>query len=532
MTFVVQGNKDMRYKPKTQLLASLLLGLSGAATAFGQATPYPAGDLPYWLQEYGYESGNSLGAITSSEDSGANDETMGENEPETNTRNMSGSAQPQPAATQKGILCRPSLLGDWGGRRTTLRENGIIYRGRVSQYFFGVEGGIQAPLSPVAESLGLSEGDRFSYTGNSRHDFLADLEKFGGMPHGKFALTMENLWGEFGNVGNSTGATTPTIFNSIMPVDPDANGVPRVTNFLFIQPLSENFVLSVGKARLVNVADSNIFAGGDGSDQFLNQAFVGNPLFVPQLPLSTFVVSMISPQEWGNFGLIVGNPLDRSTQFMDLGNLFSEGILLLGQVQVNTDFWDLPGEHHIGGFYKNVELTDLAFTPNQPSYPPLPAPPGFQTRPETHTLFYGFDQYLVTYGEGNRQSGKPLSAHPPGWGLFGRAGISDGGTGNPNFNAWHVSGGVGGDSPLASRREKGDRFGFGYSYTATSSEWGPIPQSIVGPRDTQICETYYRYQMTPSTQVTNDIQWVRGLYGGLTNGNDAWVYGIRMNINL
>ena len=513
-------------------LTLFLIGLWGLGSASGQDTTYPAGDLPDWIQEYGYERGQGRDAATNEQAVGRDADSPGVSATISDQAQASASASPQqPPPPNAGLFCRPIFLGDWGGSRTALRENGIVYRGRMTQFFFGVDGGIQAPLSPVAQNLGLTPGDRFSYTGNSRHDFLVDLEKFGGMPHGKFALTFENIWGEFGNVGNSTGSVVPTVFNSIMPVDPEANGIPRVTNFMFIQPLSEKLILSVGKTRLANTADSNIFAGGDGSDQFVNQVFCANPLFVPQLPISSFAIGAVSPQDWGNISLIVADPLNRATKFMDLGDLFASGALVFGQIKFNTNFFGMPGEQHFGGFYKNVDLTDLTFTPNQPTYPELPAPPGFQSRPETYTLFYGFDQYLVKYGEGKPQPNNPR-ASPPGWGLFGRAGISDDGTGNPNFNAWHVSGGIGGDSPLWSRRDKGDRFGIGYAYTATSSEWGPLPQALIGPRDTQIWETYYRYQLTPSIQITPDIQWIRGIFGGLTGGDDAWVYGIRMNINL
>ena len=69
---------------------------------------------------------------------------------------------------------------------------------------------------------------------------------------------------------------------------------------MLIQPLSEQFIVTVGKTRTIGIADNNIFAGGDGSDQFLNQTFVANPLMVPQIPLSTFVVGAVMPQEWGN----------------------------------------------------------------------------------------------------------------------------------------------------------------------------------------------------------------------------------------
>jgi porin len=373
--------------------------------------------------------------------------------------------------------------------------------------------------------LGIGVGDPFEYTGNSRHDFLIALDKFGGLPHSKFVVTMENVWGRWGNV-TGTGSLAPAVFNAYMPVDPEANGELYCTNFMLIQPLSEQFIVTVGKTRLPGLADNNIFAGGDGSDQFVNQTFAVNPLFVPQIPISSFVVGAVMPQEWGNIGLSVIDPLERSTEFMDFGSLFSQGAIVLGQVKVDTDFFNKPGEQHVGGFYKNVDLIDVTFTPLPPQYPYPPAPPGFATRPESWTMFYGFDQYVTTYGPPNARG------ETEGWGLFGRASIADGASGNPNWAAWHVSAGIGGSSPLCSRRGKGDRFGIGYAYTATSTEFGAIPQALFAPRDGQVIEAYYRYQLTPAIEVTPDIQWIHGMLGGLTDGDDAIVAGIRLNMKL
>ena len=76
------------------------------------------------------------------------------------------------------------------------------------------------------------------------------------------------------------------------------------------------------------VADNNKFAGGDGSDQFVNQVFIANPLMVPQIPLSTFVVGALMPQEWGHVSLSVMDPWNED-QFMDFGTLFNTACLFL-----------------------------------------------------------------------------------------------------------------------------------------------------------------------------------------------------------
>ena len=96
--------------------------------------------------------------------------------------------------------------------------------------------------------------------------------------------------------------------------------------------------------------------------------------------------------------------------------------------------------------------------------------------------------------------------------------------------------GIGGSSPLQCRRGQGDRFGIGYAYTATSTEFGAIPRFLFDPRDAQNIEAYYRYQVTPAIEVspaievTPDVQWVYGMLGGLTDGDGALVAGIRLNM--
>ncbi|MBX3417238.1 MAG: hypothetical protein KF851_06515 [Pirellulaceae bacterium] len=358
-------------------LTLFLIGLWGLGSASGQDTTYPAGDLPDWIQEYGYERGQGRDAATNEQAVGRDADSPGVSATISDQAQASAFAQPpQSPAANQGLFCRPNFLGDWGGRRTALRENGIVYRGRLTQFFFGVGGGVNPPVPPQFAALGIAGGDTFEYTGNSRHDFLVSLDKFGGLPHSKFIVTTENVWGRFGNVSLETGAFSAPVFNAMMPIDMDASGSLFLTNFMFVQPLSEQFILSIGKTRTIGIADNNIFAGGDGSDQFLNQTFIGSPLMFPNIPFSTFVVAAVMPQTWGNISLSVMDGVDRSTEFMDFGSLFENGATIFGQVKVNTNFYGMPGEHHLGGFYKNVDQIDLAFATLPPQYPYPPAPPG------------------------------------------------------------------------------------------------------------------------------------------------------------
>lgn len=500
-------------------VVALLVGMA-CSVALGQQEPFPEddqsypiyrGDVPQWLEYLGY---------------GDDMEYDGYSRNPAEEGQVVGAGAGSTVGSHCDCLgCRSRLTGDWHGYRSCLMQNGIIYKGRVTQFFFGVGGGVNGPVAPPLADLGIGGGDTFEYTGNSRHDLLFDLNRIAGLPS-RFAVTFENLWGRWGNVSFETGGLSPAVFNSVMPIDQDASGQLYLTNFLWIQPVSENFVVTVGKTRMPSIADNNIFAGGDGSDQFLSQTFAANPLLLPQVPFTSFVVTSVLTQDWGNIAFLVVDPQEKTTQYLDFGELFSTGVGFLGQVQVDTCFFGMPGEQHVGFWYKNVDQIDLAFTPLPPSYPYSPAPPGLASKPDTYSLFYGFDQYVTTYGPPDAR-GKS-----EGWGVFGRAGLADGGTGNPSFGAWHVSAGIGGDSPLYCREGRGDRFGIGYGYTATSTEYGPIPVALLGPRDAQTVELFYRYRWTPSIEVTPDVQWVHGMLGGLTGGDDAVVAGIRLNMIL
>lgn len=74
-----------------------------------------------------------------------------------------GPLAPVPEQSEgQGIFQRRRLTGDWWGRRTALQKNGIRYRGRVTQYFFGVDGGIQPPVPPQLARFGIQGGTRSS----------------------------------------------------------------------------------------------------------------------------------------------------------------------------------------------------------------------------------------------------------------------------------------------------------------------------------------------------------------------------------
>jgi porin len=216
-----------------------------------------------------------------------------------------GAASPQNA--EHDFWTSPTLTGNWGGLRTALQDCGVTLGARETQFAFGVSGGIDTPVpSP------LGPGNTFKYTGHGEYDALLNLEKLVGLPKGTLLIRLENWYGEYGNVSLYTGAFTPAVFPALLPTSPNDPGVPLLTNFLWTQPLSERLVVFAGKKDVLGTLDQDIFAGGDGTQQFVNQALVANPSFLLGLPYTSFTAGVVSPQEWGGCSAYVYDPTDRS----------------------------------------------------------------------------------------------------------------------------------------------------------------------------------------------------------------------------
>ncbi len=406
----------------------------------------------------------------------------------------------------------PTLTGDWCGIRSCWQESGVTFAGRSTHFGFGINGGInQLPPFPLPLDL----GNTFEYTGRGEYDLIFDLEKFGGLPYGKLLFRLEHWYGDFGNVSLNTGSLAPSVFPALLPPAANNPGTLYMTNFVITQPLSEELVVFVGKKDVLGAADQDIFAGGDGTTQFVNQALIANPAFLLGLPYTGFTVGAAMPREWGGMSVFAYDPKDRTRDFFNFGDLFANGVILGGEVKLNTNFLGLPGEQHVGGMWKHVDLTDLRFQEPPPGVYPEPVVPGFPTLPDSYTLYYGFDQFLVQYSD------KPQK----GWGLFGRASISDG---NPTPLRYFLSTGIGGNSNL--RCDRGDNWGIGWYYVGASNEFGPLPRALFNPQDGQGLEMFYNFQVNPWLNVTPDIQFIRP--GNRAIAEDAFIYGLRVNMTL
>ena len=399
------------------------------------------------------------------------------------------------------------LADDWGNLRSSFKESGVTFTIDETQFVFGISGGVRDAVSPP-----LRLGNTSSYTGRGNYKTILDLEKLAGVPQGTLLIGMEHWYGQFGNISLSTGTLSLPQDGASLPPAPNAPGVPLLTNFLWTQPLSDELVVYLGKLSVIGGGyDKDIFAGGDGTNQFSNLSLVGNPAFLLGMPYSSFTTGFSSTQEWGSVSAYILDPTDRTTDAFRFDNLFSQGIIVGTEITLTSKVRDLDGQFRLGGVWKHVPLTNLKFQEPPPGVYPYPTVPGFPTLNNSYTIYSGFDQYLVTFAENDR-----------GWGVFGRASISDG---NPTPLRYFLSTGIGGFSPIG--KQRGDTFGLGWYYIGISNQFGPVPRATYGPRDGTGLELFYNIQATPWLNITPDFQYVHPESGEIAD--DSFVYGLRVN---
>lgn len=384
---------------------------------------------------------------------------------------------------------RQYLLDDCFGMRSQLGERGINFQANLTQFNFGVVGG------------GIEED--FRYGGHGDYVMNVDASKMGG-PQGLFVtIRAEHRFGE--TVNSATGATLPATVLPELPVFGSED--LYLTNVLFTQALSHNFAVFAGKLDALS-GDANAFAHQRGMNQFSNLAFVGSPIVLRTAPYSTLGAGFVLLEEGHPiFTFSILNPTDTARN-SGLGELFAEGVSLVAELRLPTEFFGLPGHQLFGGSWSSREYVSLGQDPRV-ILPDVP----IERSSGSWSLYWNFDQHLVV----------DRCDPTKGWGVFGRAGIADADT---NPIRYFLSFGVGGNSPIPGR--SADGFGAGWYYSGTSNQIGPLLTAALGPiGDGQGVELFYRYQVTPWFHVTPDFQ---ALIPARENVDTAYVLGLRTNI--
>jgi len=382
---------------------------------------------------------------------------------------------------------RAKLTGDWGGSRSELAAKGIQFELDFTQTYQGVVDG------------GRDTG--FEYTGALDYVLKLDFDKMGLWPGAFVLMRGETLFGD--SINRQTGALIAANSDALFPVP--GEDVTTLTDLVFTQFLSESFAVMLGKISTLD-GDMNDFAHGRGTDQFMNLAFVANPVTLRTVPYAALGGGVVwLPNEKTQIALLALDA-EGAADTSGFDTVFEAGTVFSGEMRIATNFFDKPGHQLFGFTWSDREFVSL----QQDRRIILNLLPGITVplsrEDDSWSLYYNFDQYLWML---DAEAGT-------GVGLFGRLGYADEDT---NPIEWFASLGLGGRGLCSSRPN--DTFGVGMYYAAASDQ---IP-AIFNADDGYGFEAFYNFEVTPWLHVTPDIQIIEP---GATDVDTAIVAGIRV----
>jgi porin len=395
------------------------------------------------------------------------------------------------------LWTRSTLTGDWGGARNELARKGIVFKASVTEIYQGnfTDG---------------SNGDEYwRNSGTVDYEMDLDFGKLGLWPGGFLKVRgMSNYRKSINSVAGS-----------IMPVNSDAlfpwpNGnYTGLTDFLFMQFLSEHFGLLAGKTNTLEGGDINEFAH-DYKTQFLNTAFIINPVTLRTCPYSSVAIGAVFHNKVAEFNL---NVMDTEGSAIKSGykTVMHNGTTVASQLRFKTCIAGLPGHQLFGGTWSNATFNNLNQDPrtilSQILLPNRDIP--LKTYKDSWSFFYNMDHYLYLK-EGSTDQG---------FGVFARYGVSDG---KANPIKYFASFGIGGKGMIPGRCQ--DTFGIGYYHVwFTDNLSSTVKKNLL--HNEQGGELYYNIYLTPWVQLTPDLQIIES--GNKRVDNTVIVGGLRMQLN-
>lgn len=407
---------------------------------------------------------------------------------------------PIPTYTAERFELRPYLTGDWGGARTELANAGVTLDLALTQLVQGVASG------------GLDETTR--YGGRLEALVNLDLDRMGALPGGLVSMRVESRYGN--SVNRASGAVLPVADLLYFPLTSgyDEDIAATVTELLYTQFLSKELALFAGKFTILG-ADSNEFAGGDGTTQFLGHPFTSasvTSLFNPYSTLGGGVSLMPTPELAISTSVYASTDSSTTSGFDTLDDGLVWSTALAWQYRLG----DLPGGVRATYQYafdrEFVNFAGSLVTPVGVSIP---------VTGDSWCAFANAWQYLVA----EEAPTGPIKVADgrmdlKGVGLFLRAGFAD-----PDTNPirWIVSGGVAAKGLLPGRDR--DTIGIGYAHSRTSEL--PIVTSRLLSQSTARLEAYYDLSLTPAANLTFDLQVADPLFAGV---DDAILLGMRLRL--
>jgi porin len=427
------------------------------------------------------------------------------------------------------IWSRPRLTGAWDGVRDELGKKGVV-----------LDADLLLTPQDVMSGGRATGGD---FWGNADYTLNVDTDKLDLWPGGFLKVSGDSGFGR--NVFGKSGAIVPVNTPALIPAPNDE--ATALMNATFMQFLSPQFGLIAGKINTFDPTLSGQEFYGDYRTQFLNTAFIF-PMTLEQVPISAFGGGVIAlPREDIVLAALVLDP-SGTPESNDLGEAFSDGVMVVGSGIVTIKPFELVGHQNVGFSWSNKERFSLTQDPSNIAtsllqnklprlgnpgpllesilarfFPNLLAPAQPANRSSsTWSISYAFDQYFW----------QPDGDAKHGIGMFFSFGASDG---NPNPIQYAFIAGIGGKGVVPGRPD--DTFGLAFARTQFSSDFIPFlrQQLDLGLDHEDAIEMYYNAAITKWLYLSPDLQIIDpalkktlGPSGRLTNVDTIVVGGIRL----
>jgi len=412
------------------------------------------------------------------------------------------------------LWSREYLTGDWGGSRTQLAEDGISSKLDLTQIIQGNAHG------------GKDTNNAFRYSGSMDLELSFDTARMNLWPGGLFVLKGETQFGQ--SINPKVGALMQPNTDALFPVANDP-GATTLSEFFYVQALSEQVILTVGKVDATRIADVNAFANSEKT-QFLNLGLRNNPVLLPFAPYTVMAAAVtVLPTDWLSVTSAVADT-NTAANYTGFDTAFHspEGMTLAQEWDFTVKPFGLTGHQRVGFAYSTKDMLALD-SDGRIGLPRtllrrrlllghpvlrllrLSRWSGVDRRPDDWCLFYNFDQYVYTEKDDPTQ----------GIGVFGRFGWS---TGRANPTEAFYSIGLSGTGLVPTRDR--DVVGLGYYYQDLSDRLRQF-----GLYSEQGVELFYNIEVTPWLHVTPDLQVVINPAGGFGDRDVAIVGGLRAQMS-
>ena len=148
----LQWSRRMPHSISRTLALLMALAMAGPGTVWGQDDDYLEGDVPEWLEGYGYEDTHDNVPVSE----GASEQLTEAAAARLSLRCLQLLTLPRPT---DGRLVRLPIVPAGERNRVSWKSDSVLLR---------CWGGVNPPVAPPFAALGIAGGDTFEYTGNSR----------------------------------------------------------------------------------------------------------------------------------------------------------------------------------------------------------------------------------------------------------------------------------------------------------------------------------------------------------------------------